>query len=483
MTGRALARRTLGAGSLWVFAVGASSPLTVLVGGVVAMYALTGVVAVPLSFVVIGVVVGLLAVGYVAMARHVPHAAPFYALLARGLNPSVGVAGAVIALLGYNAIQISLYGLCAVTLSGLVGGPWWVWAAVIWAIVAVLGQLRGVTNAKLLGTLLTVELAIIVLFDLAALANPAEGLDMTPWSPSQLAVPGIGGVLAFAMAAFVGGETGPAFGEEARADGAVGRAMAATVAFLGLFYAVSAWAFAVAVGPDHVADAARDPDQGPLGVLGTVYGPGIITVATVLLVTSVIAAMSAFHATVARYVFALAREGVLPPALAKLSGGVRGGAPLAGSAVQSVVAAVVVTAFVLVGADPMAIMFTWLSTIGGMSVLVLLVLSALSARAYFARGGGSRESVLVRTVAPTLGAVTGFLVIVFMLSNLGALLGVSEGSRWPWIIPVLIAGAGVIGLAWGGGMRRSRPGVYQQIGRGTPNPLTVGDHRLEPLEL
>ena len=79
ISGVTLARRTLGGAALFVFAAGASSPLTVLVGGVVATYALTGVVGVPLSFVVIMLVLGVLAVGYLAMARHVVHGAPFYA--------------------------------------------------------------------------------------------------------------------------------------------------------------------------------------------------------------------------------------------------------------------------------------------------------------------------------------------------------------------------------------------------------------------
>src|SRR5690349_14059331 len=111
MSQATLSRRSLGGGALFVFSTGASSPLTVLVGGVVATYALTGVVGVPLSFLVIMVVLVLLLVGYVAMSRHVPHSAPFYAQLARGLNPAVGVAGSAVALLGYNTIQISLYGL------------------------------------------------------------------------------------------------------------------------------------------------------------------------------------------------------------------------------------------------------------------------------------------------------------------------------------------------------------------------------------
>lgn len=479
-----LARRTLGSGSLWVFAVGASSPLTVLVGGIVSTYALTGVVGTPLAFAVIMVVLGLLAVGYVAMARHVVHSAPFYAQLAQAVSPAVGVAGAAVALLGYNAIQISLYGLIGVTLAEMFGGAWWVWAAVIWAVVAVLGRLRGVSNAKILGALLAVELGIIVLFDLAGFANPAEGsVSLVSLQPSSLVVAGLSGALAFSMAAFVGVETPLAFGEEARTGKEVGKATFVGIAFLGLFYLITAWAYATAVGPGQVADAARDPGRAPFAVLDSVYGAGISTVATVLLVTSVVAAMLAFHSAVARYAFALAREGVLPSGLAKVSDGATGGAPLGGSLLQTVVAAVVVGVFVLLGADPMAVMFTWLSTIGAVCVLVLLVSSSLAALSFFAAGRGAGESALVRRVFPTLGGVTGALTIVFMISNLGSLLGTPPGSQLPWLVPGLVVVTALAGLAWGRRLRTNRPEIYAQLGNGTPNALTVQDQRLATLEV
>ncbi len=93
VSGPVLARRTMGAGGLWVFATGASSPLTVLVGGIPQTYATSGVLGAPLAFAVLAGTVGLLAVGYVAMARHVPHPAPFYGLLARGLSRRWGWRG------------------------------------------------------------------------------------------------------------------------------------------------------------------------------------------------------------------------------------------------------------------------------------------------------------------------------------------------------------------------------------------------------
>jgi amino acid transporter len=474
-----LARRTLGAGALWVFGVSASSPLTVLVGGIVATYALTGVVGVPLSFGLITVVVGLLAVGYLAMSRHVVSPAPFYAVLGRGLGRSVGVSGALVALLAYNAIQISLYGLIGVTVVGLVGGTWWVWAGFAWLALACLGLLGGAANSKILGSLLAVEIAVIILFDIAAFANPAGGsISLAGLDPSNLIVPGAAGAFAFAMAALTGAETPAAYSEEAR-PGTVAKATFSGVVFLGVLYLFTALAYSVSTGPANVATAAQDPSQAPFALLGTIFGPGIITIATVLLVTSVLAAMAAFHNTVARYVFAAAREQVLPPSFAKVSTGSRGGVPLAGSLLQSAIAAVVVAIFVVLGADPMAVMFTWLSTLGGLCVLVLLMASAVASRKFFAEGGGANEGIFVRQVAPVGGLVLGVLVLAFTLSNLNSLLGVEPGSPLPWIVPGAIITTMAIGLMWGAVLRRTRPIVHDAIGEGAPDTLLAKDHALQ----
>jgi amino acid transporter len=480
-----LARRTLGTGSLWIFGVSASSPLTVLVGGVIATYATTGVIGVPASFILIMVVLALLAVGYVAVSRHVVHAAPFYALLARGLGGTAAGAGALVALLGYHCIQISLYGLVGVTLAGLIGGVWWLWAAIVWLLIAVLGVLRVTTNAKIVGTLLVVELGVILLFDVAAFTNPAEGgLSFTPLTPTALFVNGAGGVFALSMAAFVGFETGPVYGEEARSPASVRRATLFAVGFLGLFYAASSWAVAVATGPSQVVEAARDPDLGlPFSVLGTVYGPSTVTVATLLLVTSVVAAMAAFHHACSRYLFGMARERILPARLARLSSGARGGTPLGGSLVQSSIAAVVVTAFVVTGADPITGLFTWLSTIGALAILGLLVATSLAVYQFFRAGRGGAEKWFVRAAAPMLGAVAGGFVLLFMIGNLASLLQLPPDSPLRWLAPALVGLAALGGAGWGEWLRRNRPSVYAAMGRGTPEPIAVRDQRLAVLDV
>ena len=83
---------------------------------------------------------------------------------------------------------------------------------------------------------------------------------------------------------------------------------------------------------------------------------------TVLFATSVFAALLAFHNAVARYFFALGREGLLPTPLGHthkihLS-------PHKGSVSQSVLALVVIVVFIVAGQDPVLALFTWLTQLG-----------------------------------------------------------------------------------------------------------------------
>jgi amino acid transporter len=475
-----LARRTLGPLSLLFFTVSASAPMTVLAGSVIATYASTGVSGVPLSFLILGGALLLFSVGYVAMARYVTNAGPFYAFLAQGLGRVWGVAGGLVALLSYNAIQISLYGLLGAVTGGLVGyGQWWVWALTAWAVVALLGVLRISVNARVLAVLLVCEVAMIIVFDLGAFSNPAEGsVSVSPLLPGSLLVSGIGGVMAFGIAAFVGVELAPVYGEEAQTPAAVARATIAAVAFIGILYSVSSWGLAVAVGPGKVVDAARDPNSGlPFSVLEAHFGPLVAKFAGLLLVTSVFAALLSFHGTVARYVFTLARDGVLPAALGRIGSGAGGGAPISGSLIQSIIAFLVIVGFAISGQDPVLTMFTWLSAVAALGIMTLLVALSVAVIGFFRKRSELPEGTWTRAVAPTLGAVSLLAVLVITTVNIGSLLGTV--SLLQWVLPAIVVGAALVGLLWGVLLRSNRPEVFGQVGVGLQEPLEALDHSLD----
>jgi amino acid transporter len=343
----------------------------------------------------------------------------------------------------------------------------------------------GALTARVLGCFLAVEIAVIVCFILAGFAHPAHGLTATGLTPSHLLQPGVSGVLAFAMASFIGVESPATFAEEGRPH-AVGRAIGAALALTGALYLLAALAFQEWAGPDDMATAATDPDRGPIALLGAVFGPSVTSIATVLLGTSALASMSAFHACIARYVFGMARERVLPAPFARISRAgevMRGGAPLGGSLLQSGIAAMVLVVAMLAGADPMAVIFTWLSTIASVGILALLIATAVASLAWFGQGSAPRASAWTRYVAPATGAVLGLLLISMMLVNLSSLLQTPPGSRLPLLVPVILVAAAMIGFGWGAALRAGRPEVWRGIGAGSPTALTVKDDRLSQVKV
>ncbi len=465
-----LQRRRLGVIHIVFFTVAASAPLTVLGGGVTTTYAVTGNVGVPLSFLLLAAALALFAVGYAAMSRHVANAGAFYSYLARGLGQTWAVAGAFVALVSYNAIQIGLYGLFGAATSQFlevygVSLPWWVCGLVALALVGALGVLRVDLNARVLAVLLVLEVIAVVLYDIGAFGSPAGGsVSVEALSPSALLVPGVGAVFAFGIAAFIGFESGAIYSEECRNPRVtVARATYVAVAFTGIFYALSAWAMVVNVGAGGIQAAATENGPGLVFVvLAEFWGPVVADIANVLFLTSIFAALLSFHNSVARYLFALGREDVLPAGLARI--GTRSGGPVAGSVVQTVIAVVVLLVFIIGGADPVLQIFTWLSGTAAVGVVLLMAATSAAVVGYF-RIHRTAATPFQRVIAPAAAAVVLGALVVLLVANFDALLGSDPSSPLRWVLPGLIGLAAVGGAAWAQYLRTSRPAVYDGIGR------------------
>ena len=479
-----LAKKSIGTASMFWFCIGASGPMIVLAGSIPATYATSANIAVPLSFILLALVLALFTVGYMAMSKHVPHAAAFYAYLSRGVGKVGGVVGGLVALLAYNSFQICLYGLLGYTFQSFIGGQWWVWALVIWAVIGLLGVLHVGINATVLATVLICELAMIVLFDLAGFLHPAVGgIPTEPMMPSKLFGLGVGSVFAFGIAAFVGYEMAPVFGEEARSHRTVTRATFGALVFLGLFYAAGSWAMATAEGTAQVLSPDILGLNLPFSVIKAHYGNALYFISLLLFLTSMFASMLSFHNVVGRYVFGLSRDGVLPAALSRVGyRGSRAGAPIGGSLVQSGIALVVVLAFAVTGADPYATLFTWLATLASLGVMLLMLVTNLAVIVFFRRGGGAQENAWQRFIAPALGGVGLIVILGTTVARLGDVTGTGPGSTLTIVLPGLVALTVGIGAIWGL-MLRARPDVYRRIGTGEPEPLAILEHDLNDLRV
>ena len=480
-----LGHRRLGVPSVTFMIIAASAPLTVVAGGVTTTFAVTGVIGVPLSFILLAAALAVFAVGYAAMSRYVTNAGAFYAYIAQGLGRPFGVGASLVALVSYNAMQIGIYGLFGFQASmfleaklGIVT-PWWLWILVCIVIVGILGVNRVDLSAKVLGALVALEFVAVLVFDLVALAVAPEGLSTAALQPSNLFVPGVGAVLAFGIAAFMGFESAAIYGEEAKdPKRTVARATYSAVAIIGVFYAFSAWAFTVGIGPSKIVEASATAGPDLMFAFMGEHAPLIISdIMQVLFLTSLFAALQSFHNAVARYLYSLGREGVLHRGLGAVRAGSR--APWAGSVAQSVIALVVTLAFVVAGeglglkADfapveflyPVLTMFTWLTNTGAMGLVLLMGIIAIAVIGFFRRDRRG-VSTWAAVIAPAISAIVLFTVFGLIVANFDVLLGQTEPSALTFVLPALLIVPGILGVVWAFVLRRRDPELYRNIGHG-----------------
>jgi amino acid transporter len=362
----ALARDRLGVPAVLFFVMAGVAPLTVAAGVIPSAYQTTGLTGIPAAFLVIAVILGLFATGYVAMTRYITNSGAFYAFVSRGIGRIAGVAAALVALLSYTFLQVGLYGAfgpnAAAEAAAHLGvhAPWWEWALGAWAVITVLGLLRVDITGRVLGVLLCAEITVILAETIGGLAHPAGGrLSFATLSPAALTSAGFGtfGVLAVvAVLGFVGFEQAPVLAEEARnARRTIPVATYVALGMIAIVYAGASWAMAARNGASHVVAAAGQ--QGP-GLLFGLGGSGALAQAAQwLFLTSLFAAALAFHNCVWRYMYSLGRENVLPAALGRTGGN---NIPKAASLAQSATGLIVIVTYALAGWQPMTQLFFWL---------------------------------------------------------------------------------------------------------------------------
>lgn len=298
-TGSAL-RGSIGVADIVFLVIAAAAPLTAVAGSLPVMIAIGNGAGAPMAYIIAAVVLLVFSVGYAAMSSSVTDTGAFYAYVTTGLGRPSGLGAAGLALLAYTAIQAAIYGLAAATLQGVVvkfGGPdlpWWFWAFVLMAIVAVLGYRSIDLGAKVLGVLLVAEIAIIVAFSAAVfLKGGAHGVDVVSFTPSAFFSGSPGIALMFAIASFVGFEATAIYGEEAKnPKRTVPIATYIAVITIGVLYAVASWAVVLAFGSDNVQAAAQaDTANLVFNAAATFLGSAASDVMMVMLVTSLFAAL------------------------------------------------------------------------------------------------------------------------------------------------------------------------------------------------
>ena len=455
----ALRRNAVGVAGILFFVLSAQAPLTGIAGALPVAMLLGNGAGAPAAYLMVGGVIILFAVGFIAMSRHVSDSGAFYTYVSRGLGHRVGTGASQVALLSYNTIQAAMYGLYGVVVSGLANThlsldlPWWVWALVTMAVVQALGSLNIELGAKFLAVLVIAEFSILLAFAVVEFVTGGgpEGLDPgSSFSPDALMAGAPGVALTFAIASMFGFESTAIYAEEAKDPArTIPRATYLAVCTIAIFFAFVSWMVVSHYGAGNATAAAEgalasgDSTSLVFAAIADTLGTWTTDIAGVLLATSLLAGILAFHNGINRYFHSLSEAGVFHGRIASTN---KQGAPYIASAIQTLVAAALVIPFAVLDKDPVLTLFSWFSGLAVLALVVLYFLTSVSVVVYFRRSGLDRR-LWNTLIAPVASAVLIVAGTVLVLRNLPTLIGGSTTTATVLAatVPVVFAGGWALG--------------------------------------
>jgi len=464
-----LKKGALGTGGVVFLVVSAAAPLTAI-AGVAPLAILIAGPAAPTAYLIAGAGLVVFAIGFMAMTRHVRQTGGFYTYISHALGKTVGLGAGILALVSYNAMQIGIYGLFAVVSKAMlqtyfgIDVPWGVLAFIAIAGVWALGFFGIDVGARVLGVLLVAETLILFILGVAiAIEGGPEGFSFGLFNPQLVFTPQVGVVLGLALGAFLGFEATALYRAEARnPNTTIPRATYIAIGFLTIFYAVLVWLFVQAWGEGHVqAFIGKNGISAFAFITADKFLGHWATLAMLaLIVTSVYAGLLAFHNTINRYSYALARDGILPAALARTR---RNGSPHIAGLVQTILSVLIVGGFVIAGADPFLNLLIWVNTPGVVGVLILQLLASIAVIVFFVRSRTLERKWYVLPAA-ILATVLLTVFTVLIVVNIDALTGAGVVANV--VILVVVPVAFLVGIVLALVYKRTRPAVYARIGGG-----------------
>jgi len=466
-----LRRNSLGLIAVTFMVISAAAPLTGVAGAVPISFLIGNGTGIPATFLLMTLIMLAFSAGYVAMSRHVTNAGAFYAYAARGLGGRMAGAVAIIAVVAYNAMQFGLIGLLGGIASGVFAGfgidlPWYLWSLIAVLLVGTLGYRQVDLSAKVMIVLVVLEYLVVLLVDFAILGSGgAEGLSFNFFDTTAIFSGSLTAAILFCLGSFIGFEATTIYAEEARdPERTIPRATYLSVLMIGLFFVFTTWLMIAGVGADKLVPtigALPDPTSFFFDLAGTYVGGPVPAIAGLLLVSSLFAAISAFHNYIARYSYVAGREGLLPAAFGRTHDAHQ--SPHIGSVVQTVMALVVLAVFAGLGLDPVLNMFTWISQVGTLGVLGMMTITSLSVIVFFRKKGGDNPA-LTTLILPAVSGLVMAALFVYIFINFGDLTQTAGGSLGI-ILPALIPAAGIVGFLMASRLKATNPAAYARMGQ------------------
>lgn len=461
-------RGNLGTASLVLTVIAYNGPIIILAGLIPLIIASGNGLSAPATFLTLGILVAVFAVGINAMASRMTHAGAFYTYVTSGLGRPAGLAAGMVAILAYMALGTGCVALFGISLQnlltsvvGIENGPsWQVWALAAWAVISVLSMFNIELSAKVLGVLSCCEILVTLIWNGKVFINggPQGRVFDVFGSYFSGSLPL---ALVLGITCLTGFESLQVFrAETTDSHRTVPRATYISVGIMTILYVLSSYSFIVAYGPSKALTAgAEDATASFLHSVTSYVAKSVADIANVLLTTSTFAAALAIQTILSRYLYSLGRDRVLPAALGRPN--VKHGSPMA-AAMVAAAASLAILALPALGIIDPSNAFATLIAAGTFCLVVLYFTTSIAIFRFFQKRD-EQVSKLKSVVAPLISTFGMGAILFLSIINMNDVLGQSWTVA---IVCLMFIGAIIIaGLVLAFWLRANRPETFEKIGR------------------
>jgi len=454
-------------------AIATAAPITAMTGNVPVAVGYGNGTGAPAGYIVATVVLTLFAVGYVAMARYITATGAFYGYISHGLGQVVGMASGLLACLAYIVFEASLIGIFSsfahTTFKSQLGltVPWQVFAVFMLVLNAVLAYFDINITAKVLAFLLITEISVLTIMAFTVLFSGGgpDGIPLSPLNPvNAFTGPAAGLGLFFAFWSWVGFESTAMYGEESRnPKRIIPRATLIAVTGVGVFYVFVSWMAITGNGlTQSVNIAQNDPFALFFDPTRTYVGAWAVDIFQWLIISGSFACGMAFHNCASRYLYAIGREGFINRNLGRTHP--EHGSPYVASFVQTGIATTIVVLFWIAGQDPYLGLYVLMALLGTFAILIVQTLCSFAVIGYFSRHRREARHWFRTYLAPLIGGIGMAVVVVLLFLNSSAAAGEAAKTLLFTLIPWIVIGVFLAGIALALYMRIKNPERYRRIG-------------------
>lgn len=460
-------RGNMGVGEVAMSVLAFSSPLTTVAGFIPVLLVFGGNSA-PALYLLQTLVMLIFAIGLVKMSRTIKNPGGFYAFVSAGLGKAAGLGGASLSLYGY--LLIGFFGApffgqtMTLFVRDALGGPdisWWVYGIGIVIVTTVLAYNKIDISAKVLVIVMLLEIVAVIVFNVFAAANGFQAGHSAAVALPSFGDATIGLALLFSASNFLGFEATVIYRDEVKnPDKTIPRATYLAVIGIGLFYALASWAFVIFFGADNVQAAAEENTISLFNDAATVSLGKIFTdIVTVLLITSVLAAILSIQNASARYAFTLGRDRALPAYLARVHPKQR--SPYMAALTVGALWIVATIIFALMGVPPEMI-YPQAVGAGTFALIIIMSVASLAVLVYFIRRRKTHpESVWKTIVAPSISVLTLGTISYLALVNFPDLIAGSVELAVVFVgVTFAIAIAGTLFALY---LKAKKPEIYATL--------------------